>query len=132
MPNSLKTLTFGNCFNQSLQGVTLPSSLKSLRFGDAFNQSLEGKLPDGLEDLAFGRAFDRSLPEVPNSLQSLRLGVEFRFQENLEGASLPIRSLFHRDLLVSCSGMQENTRSNGPTSLILGGDGTGRTAFCIW
>jgi hypothetical protein len=111
LPNSLRTLTFGNCFNQSLEGVTLPSSLKSLRFGDAFNRSLEGvKLPDSLEDLAFGRAFDQSLAEVPSSLQSLRLGVEFRFQENL-GASLPICSLFHRDLRVSRSGVQENSGS---------------------
>ena len=71
------------------------------------------KLPDSLEDLAFGRAFDQSLAEVPSSLQSLRLGVEFRFQENLEGASLPICSLFHRDLRVSCSGVLPKNSGSG-------------------
>ena len=41
LPCSLAKLTFGECFNQNLEQVTLPSSLKSLSFGRNFNQSLD-------------------------------------------------------------------------------------------
>jgi len=48
-PTSLTNLTFGDMFNQSLQGVILPSSLQSLTFGETFNQSLQGvTLPSSL------------------------------------------------------------------------------------
>ena len=36
----LRTLTFGEGFNQPLQKVSFPSHLKILRFGAAFNQTL--------------------------------------------------------------------------------------------
>lgn len=49
LPESLKSLTFGCTFNQSLDGVTLPSNLQSLTFGRDFNQSLDRvTLPSGL------------------------------------------------------------------------------------
>jgi hypothetical protein len=50
LPSSLQTLTFGNDFDQSLEGVTLPSSLQTLTFGDLSDQRLEGvTLPSSLE-----------------------------------------------------------------------------------
>ena len=55
LPSGLRSLTFGEDFNQSLQPVTWPSSLRSLSLGDAFNQSLENVLlPDSLQYLTFG------------------------------------------------------------------------------
>ena len=49
--DAIASLTFGNEFNQSLEGVTLPSSLQTLTFGKEFNQSLEGvTLPSILFD----------------------------------------------------------------------------------
>ena len=50
LPNSLQTLTFGERFNRSLEGVNLPNSLQTLTFGSGFNQSLEGMtLPTALD-----------------------------------------------------------------------------------
>ena len=41
LPSSLQSLSFGHCFNQSLEHVTLASSLQSLSFGNWFNQCLQ-------------------------------------------------------------------------------------------
>ena len=53
LPRSLVSLTFD--FNQSLEGVTLPNSLRNLILGDCFDHSLERvTLPDSLQNLTFG------------------------------------------------------------------------------
>ena len=55
LPESLKSLTFGASFNQSLDRVTLPSNLQSLTFGDSFNHSLARvTLQSNLQSLTFG------------------------------------------------------------------------------
>ena len=41
LPSGLQSLSFGHCFNQSLEHVTLASSLQSLSFGNWFNQCLQ-------------------------------------------------------------------------------------------
>ena len=104
LPNSLKSLTFGDNFNQSLDGMTLPNSLQNLTFdgttlpnslqnlifGHAFNLSLDGvTLPKSLQNLTFGRNFNQSLDGVtlPNSLQNLTFG--FNFNQSLDGVTLP-------------------------------------------
>ena len=78
LPKSLISLTFGDNFNQSLEGtVTLPNSLQNLTFGDHFNQSLERvTLPNSLQNLTFGHYFNQSLEHVtlPDSLQNLTFG----------------------------------------------------------
>ncbi|CAK9101523.1 unnamed protein product [Durusdinium trenchii] len=61
---SIKSLSFGNMFNQTLKGVAWPSTLESLHIGNWFNKSLEGAA-------------------WPNTLQSLSLG--FDFNQTLEG-----------------------------------------------
>ena len=53
MPSSLKCLTFGESFDQSMSGVTLPS-LEELTFGLEFNQSLSN-LPSSLQELRFNQ-----------------------------------------------------------------------------
>ena len=90
LPSSLRSLTFGDNFNQSLNGFHLPSSLQSLTFGDKFNQSLEGiQVPGSLQNLTFGRRFNQSLEgtQLPSSLQSLTFGDNF--DQSLEGIQLP-------------------------------------------
>ena len=80
LPNRLQSLTFGDNFNQSLDGVTLPKGLQNLTFGRNFNQSLEGVTwPSSLQSLTFGVFFDQSLDGVtlPNSLQNLTFGFNF-------------------------------------------------------
>ena len=79
-PHGLKSLTFGLCFNQSMDYVELPASLEFLIFGESFNQSLEHLiLPDGLQSLTFSEAFDQSLEYVklPTGLQQLTFGANF-------------------------------------------------------
>ena len=94
MPRSLQTLSFGHRFNQGLEGVTLPSSLQTLTFGDGFNQGLEGvTLPSSLQTLTFGRNFGREFNQrlegvtLPSSLQTLTFG--YWFNQSLEGVTLP-------------------------------------------
>ena len=72
--DSIRVLTTGDGFNQSLEKVTLPSSLQALTFGNLFNQSLEKvTLPNSLQALSFGVDFKKSLQKVawPSSLRSL-------------------------------------------------------------
>eukprot|EP00438_Fugacium_kawagutii_P013948 Skav203414 [mRNA] locus=scaffold1743:285672:286487:- [translate_table: standard] len=90
LPRSLEDLTFGDYFNQSMEGVTLPSGLRNLTFGEYFNQSMEGvTLPSGLQNLTFGREFDQSMEGVtlPSGLQNLTFGD--CFDQSMEGVTLP-------------------------------------------
>ena len=65
VPAGLQTLTIGNSFNQSLDGVSLPAGLQTLTFGNPFNQSLDGvSLPAGLQTLTFGKRLNQSLDGV--------------------------------------------------------------------
>ncbi|CAK9114397.1 Putative F-box and FNIP repeat-containing protein L60 [Durusdinium trenchii] len=92
-PSNMKSLTFGKQFNQRLEGVTLPSSLQSLTFGENFNQSLTRlAFPSSLQSLTFGKAFNLSIDRVtwPPNLLHLTLGD--RFDQSLQRVTLP-RSL---------------------------------------
>lgn len=79
-PDSLEELTFGESFHQSWEEVALPASLKSLKFGKRFIPKLEAaKLPENLECLIFassGHAFDQSLrhASLPSHIQRLQTG----------------------------------------------------------
>ena len=62
LPAGLRTLTFGELFNQSLDKTALPACLQTLTFGYCFNQSLDKTaLPAGLQTLTFGGQFNQSL-----------------------------------------------------------------------
>ena len=41
LPKSLRTLTFGQTFNQEIHHIRLPAGLQDLTFGARFNQSLD-------------------------------------------------------------------------------------------
>lgn len=62
LPSSLRFLSFGDNFNQSLENVALPSSLDTVSFGHNFNQSLKNvDLPSSLKTLSFGHDFNQNL-----------------------------------------------------------------------
>eukprot|EP00435_Cladocopium_sp_Y103_P061557 s808_g23.t1 len=106
LPQSLRILTFGSDFNESLDQVNLPVGLKSLTFGFYFNRSLvSASLPSGLENLTFGGSFNQTLEYVrlPSSLKSLTLGP--MFSHSLRGVLWPntlerliLRSAFRQSL----------------------------------
>ena len=88
-PQSLQSLTLGGMFNQDLQHVSWPRNLQSLTFG-AFNQSLQNvTFPDSLRNLTFGAGFNQKLVGVtfPSSLQSLRFGAQFN--QSLDHVKFP-------------------------------------------
>ncbi len=71
LPNSIISLTFGNCFNQLVDN--LPGSIVSLTFGYYFNQLLNN-LPNSIVSLTFGNHFDKPVDNLPNSITSLTFG----------------------------------------------------------
>ena len=79
MANTLKYVTFGRCFNKSLEGVQWPTSLLRLVFGENINQpiAVEGVVwPTSLKHLSFGSDFDQPVAGVVwlASLESLMFG----------------------------------------------------------
>eukprot|EP00438_Fugacium_kawagutii_P005028 Skav210057 [mRNA] locus=scaffold1016:384371:394080:+ [translate_table: standard] len=90
LPESLESMTFGDDFNQSLQGMFPKQGLKDLTFGVEFNQSLNGvDLPQTLRSLVFGDRFNQDLSAVdlPKSLEHLAFG--YRFNHSLSSLQLP-------------------------------------------
>ena len=90
LPKSLRTLAFGNRFNQRLHHVRLPPGLQNLTFGDQFNQNLDHVTwPAGLQSLTFGDQFNQKLDKVtwPEGLQSLTF--EGGFHQSLENVAWP-------------------------------------------
>ena len=90
LPEGLRSLTFDDGFNESLEGVTFPSSLRSLSFGWKFNKSLKDVvLPESLDSLTFGAHFNQRLKDVtlPGSLHSLTFGADLN--QSLEDVTLP-------------------------------------------
>ena len=61
-PAALEILTFGDRFNQPLQGVKFPASLQSLTFGVDFNQPLQGvDFPASLQTLTMPDEFNQAV-----------------------------------------------------------------------
>lgn len=80
LPQSLRELTFGNDFDESIAGLKLPSGIEILSFGDRFNQPLDrANLSENLRSLTFGVNFNQNLEHVllPHRLQSLTFGWDF-------------------------------------------------------
>lgn len=91
----------GNEFNQSLQGLVMPTSLESLSFGESFDQSLEGLDFPRLRSLSFGYQlldskgshfsrlrFNQSLHGlIFPELESLSVGEDFN--QSLQGLQMP-------------------------------------------
>ena len=90
-PANLKTLTFGDRFNQILRGIRFPHTLQTLTLGFAYNQSLQYNdmvLPDGLQELIFGYNYNQSLCQVKlPSLKKLSFG--FSFDQCMDEMHLP-------------------------------------------
>ncbi len=92
MPLSLRSLTFGDAFNQSLEEAILPRNLERLVFGHQFDKCLEQvHWPRNLQSLTLGQQFNQPLQgvEFPASLQSLALGE--MFDQPLVGVQFPMQ-----------------------------------------
>lgn len=77
LPTNLKYLTFGLCFNRSLNNV-LPTHLKYLELGCYFNQPLDLSHLSHLKHLIFGQHFNQSIDHcLPSQLKHLELGCYF-------------------------------------------------------
>ncbi|GAM27799.1 hypothetical protein SAMD00019534_109750, partial [Acytostelium subglobosum LB1] len=77
IPESITRLDFGHNFNWPIIKECLPSSIKTLMFGDLFNNYIEpGALPKSLTSLRFGYGFSRDIliGELPSSINHLEFG----------------------------------------------------------
>ncbi len=82
LPQDLKSLTFNDRFNITLEPGVLPQNLTSLTFGFKFNRTLEpGVLPPNLKSLTFGDQFDMPLKSgvLPPNLKNLTFGSDFNY-----------------------------------------------------
>uniref|UniRef100_A0A6C0CB70 F-box domain-containing protein n=1 Tax=viral metagenome TaxID=1070528 RepID=A0A6C0CB70_9ZZZZ len=93
IPDSVKYLTFGNYFNQNIDGCIptsvahlkfgvffahsikncIPNSVTDLTFGDDFDQDISGNIPESVTDLTFGKSFNRSIDDIPKSVKNVTL-----------------------------------------------------------
>lgn len=76
----IKTVTFGDHFNESIEGVEFPEGVRTIIFGDSFNSSIEGVLwPSSLRTVIFGDHFNQSVEEVrwPSNVTLIEFGRGF-------------------------------------------------------
>ncbi|CAJ1441899.1 unnamed protein product [Effrenium voratum] len=106
LPSTLKSLTFGDEFDQRLQEITLPGSLQNLTFGHDFNHFVI--LPSSLQNLTFGNAFNQSLEGVtlPSSLQNLTFGHAWNRSMGSDFARQPTDPDFWRQLQPTPAGSE--------------------------
>jgi hypothetical protein len=79
IPNGCEHLEFGDGFNQPIMLGDIPPTIKYLSFGRYFNQSIAGVLPDSIETLVFGECFNQNINGIlPRNLKSLTLGYNFK------------------------------------------------------
>ncbi len=113
LPKNIRTIRFGESFNQEIKKNTLPVKLTELVFGSNFNQRIDidilphkitnlyfscqfnqplipGALPKELIHLKFGHSFNQIIPEMllPKKLSKLHLG--YMFNQPLSHGSLPV------------------------------------------
>ena len=96
-PDSVKYITFGDSFNQSLDINAFPKNVVTLDFGYSFNQEIKKYvLPLKLEELYFDAKFNQKFKSgiLPQSLKILKFGCHYN--QPLEKNSLPnnLRNLF--------------------------------------
>ncbi|QGR54374.1 f-box and fnip repeat-containing protein [Moumouvirus maliensis] len=88
IPEGITHLTFGNRFNQSINGC-IPNSVTHLTFKWNFNQPIEGCIPNSITHLTFGNCFNQSIKGcIPNSVTHLIFGKSFN---QLIGECIPNR-----------------------------------------
>lgn len=75
---TIKRIKFGYSFNREIK---FPDSVEEIEFGDLFNKNVI--YPKKLKKLTFGKHFNQSLNNLPNTLEFLSLGEDFRFGINI-------------------------------------------------
>lgn len=71
IPNSVKSINFGDVFNRIIEPGVIPNSVTKILFGDDFNQILvPGSIPLSVTHLLFGRFYNQPLIErvIPESV----------------------------------------------------------------
>ncbi|KAM9960887.1 hypothetical protein ACTFIW_010045 [Dictyostelium discoideum] len=96
LPTSLTTLILGSYYNQPLNGILKPlHSLKTIEFGNSFDQPLKAddddeiEFPNNITSIKFGYSFNKTIKpnSFPNSLKILKFDIKFsngdkEFEEN--------------------------------------------------
>ncbi|KAF2075306.1 hypothetical protein CYY_003383 [Polysphondylium violaceum] len=84
---NIKSIDFGDSFNQIILEKTIPMSVEIIKFGKTFNQKLgQNCLPNSVTKISLGFSFNQPL-FLPPSVTFLSLGDEFN--QPLHGAMLP-------------------------------------------
>lgn len=94
-PESLRELTFGRWFNDTVDNIIWPECLEQITFGENFNQPMNSVVwPGALEQLTFGQKFNWPVDKIrwPDSLQELTFGKNFN--RPLDSVMWPV-SLLH-------------------------------------
>ncbi|KAF2068350.1 hypothetical protein CYY_010324, partial [Polysphondylium violaceum] len=97
--NNIRSIAFGDMFNQGIVKGTFPNSIEHLDFGNKFNQKLKrSKLPTYLLTLVLGSAFNQDLNDVfPSTLTEISLNMlskpqiksSSQFPPNLKKLTIP-------------------------------------------
>lgn len=76
IPNNVETLIFGMDYNQKLSKDTIPPSVTELVLGCSFNKSFEGVLPNTIKKLTVKHGYYHKdmLNWIPSSVEYLELG----------------------------------------------------------
>ncbi|KAN0043493.1 hypothetical protein ACTA71_011152 [Dictyostelium dimigraforme] len=84
IPESVKTIKFGEMINQPLKVGTFSENITSIEFGEMYNRPIKaGVLPDSITSLEFGDSFNQSLrgywlpSDYESNLKSLKFGKDF-------------------------------------------------------
>jgi len=92
----LKTIQFGDEFNQPIENVKWSDSLKTIQFGFCFNQPIENvKWPNSLKTLEFGWNFDQPLDFLPEGLISITI-YNKNYHHYLGNLPLSIQKIYLR------------------------------------
>jgi hypothetical protein len=86
-PDEIESICFSRNFNQSLDNVIFPKNLKKIYFGGEYNLPVDKiKLPDSVYLIAFYSKFNQSLEKLkfPKDLHTLELGLEFNQSLDLD------------------------------------------------
>ncbi|KAF2068212.1 hypothetical protein CYY_010463, partial [Polysphondylium violaceum] len=99
LDNNIRSIAFGDMFNQVILKGTFPNSIEHLDFGNKFNQKLKRSLlPTSLLTLVLGKAFNQDLNDVfPSTLTDISLNMlskpqiksSSQFPPNLKKLTIP-------------------------------------------
>ena len=89
-PLSLRTISFGDMFNQPISGAVWPPSLQQLSFGYYFNQPVAGVVwPASLRQISFDSNFNQPIAGVVWPASLVKLSFGYFFNQPIDGVTWP-------------------------------------------